>query len=188
MGDERQQEGELVKDKRRRRRHLTHDGRLALVPPAELCVGGVLSVQHPAPHQHRQPAQEQVLHPHKGDASLSPRERQQQWTPSDDFTFKHWKEKVACPTGSTRADYRFRRSLDVIDEMAGLVVRGFWLKVTTSRLLTLGLQFIEIQSKDLTKSFDLTSYFDWISLSLNPMTTVYLEAPLSLIPQTLPAP
>lgn len=48
----------------------THNGVLALVSSAQLCVGGVLHIEHPAAHQHSQPCKEQVLHPNKGDSSL----------------------------------------------------------------------------------------------------------------------
>lgn len=47
-----------------------HDGVPALAASAQLCVGRVLHVDHPAPHQDCQPCEEQVLHPHKGDPSL----------------------------------------------------------------------------------------------------------------------
>ena len=49
---------------------ITHNSVFALVSSAQLCVGRVLHVEHPAPHQHSQPCEEQVLHPHKGDPSL----------------------------------------------------------------------------------------------------------------------
>lgn len=48
----------------------SHYGVLALVSSAQLSVGGVLHIEHPAPHQHRQPRKKQVLHPHKGEPSL----------------------------------------------------------------------------------------------------------------------
>lgn len=51
-----------------------YNGVLALVSSAQLCVGGVLHIEDPAPHQHCQPCQEQVLHTHKGDPSLWRRE------------------------------------------------------------------------------------------------------------------
>lgn len=47
----------------------------ALVSSAQLRVGGVLHIEHPAAHQHCQPCQEQVLHTHEGDPSLSSSER-----------------------------------------------------------------------------------------------------------------
>lgn len=54
----------------RRNKTAAHDGVPALAASAQLCVGRVLHVDHPAPHQDRQPCEEQVLHPHKGDPSL----------------------------------------------------------------------------------------------------------------------
>lgn len=48
---------------------------LALVSSAQLRVGGVLHIEHPAAHQHCQPCQEQVLYTHEGDPSLSRSER-----------------------------------------------------------------------------------------------------------------
>lgn len=62
---------------------------LALVSSAQLRVGGVLHVEHPAAHQHRQPCQEQVLDTHEGDPSLSRSERH-----------KHVELKEALPSGT----------------------------------------------------------------------------------------
>lgn len=59
----------------------THYGVLALMSSAQLGVVGILDIDHPAPDKHRQPGEEQVFHPHKGDASLqgSNRANQVSW-------------------------------------------------------------------------------------------------------------
>lgn len=56
----------------------THNGVPALVSSAQLRVGRVLHVDHPAPHQDCQPCEEQVLHPHKGDPSLGSKDANNQ--------------------------------------------------------------------------------------------------------------
>lgn len=48
----------------------THYRIFAVVPSAQLCVGRVLDVHDPAPHEHGQPGEEQVLHVQVGKPGL----------------------------------------------------------------------------------------------------------------------
>lgn len=43
---------------------------------AQLCIGGVLDVYHPASYKHGQPGKEKVLHVQVGEASLGTREKE----------------------------------------------------------------------------------------------------------------
>lgn len=44
---------------------------------AQLCIGGVLDIYHPASDEHSQPGKEQVLHVQVGEPSLGTRQKEQ---------------------------------------------------------------------------------------------------------------